>query len=102
MLLLVAVAYWITYGCSFLDTGAQWRFPIALQVVFALSTIALVSILPETPRWLLAHDRVEEAVEVLSRLHQHEGTEVVEKERLEIVTAIAQERLAQEHLGGKR
>lgn len=98
----MALAYWITYGFSFLDSGVQWRFPIALQVFFALSTIALVSILPETPRWLLAHDRVDEAVEVLNRLHQHGGTEVVEKERLEIATAIAQERLAQEQMGGKR
>jgi hypothetical protein len=98
----VAVAYWITYGFSFVDSGAQWRFPIDLQIFFTLSTIALVSILPQTPRWLLAHDRVEEAVEVLNRLHQHEGTEVVEKERLEIMTAIALERLAQEQMGGKR
>lgn len=97
----VAVAYWVDYGCSFMHTGAQWRLPIALQVVFALSTIGLISFLPDTPRWFLAHDRVEEALEVLKRLHHGEGPEVVEKDRLEIATAISQERLAQEHLGGK-
>ncbi|KAL1963340.1 hypothetical protein VTN77DRAFT_8461 [Rasamsonia byssochlamydoides] len=81
----VAVAYWVDYGFSFVQNGAQWRFPIALQVFFALSTIALIS----------------EAVEVLKRIHYGEGMGVVEKERLEIVTALLQERLAQERLDGK-
>ncbi|KKA23827.1 MFS sugar transporter, partial [Rasamsonia emersonii CBS 393.64] len=97
----VAVAYWVDYGFSFVQNGAQWRFPIALQVFFALWTISLISVLPETPRWFLSRDRAEEAVEVLKRIHHGEDMTVVEKERLEIVTAISQERLAQEHLGGK-
>lgn len=97
----MAVAYWVDYGCSFLSTSAQWRLPIALQVVFAVLTIGMISFLPDTPRWFLAHDRVEEAVEVLKRVHHEEGPEAVERDRLEIATAISQERLAQEHLGGK-
>lgn len=90
------------YGLSFVESGAQWRFPIALQIFFALSTIGLVSFLPETPRWLLNHDRIEEAVEVLRRMHDGEGEEVVERERLEIATAIAQERKARESMAGIR
>ncbi|GAD97952.1 hypothetical protein FG04062.1 [Paecilomyces variotii No. 5] len=97
----VAVSYWVTYGFGYVDSGAQWRFPIALQIFFALSTIILISFLPETPRWLLNHDRSDEAVQVLQRLHGNEGLEVVERERLEIVTAIVEERLAQESLGQK-
>lgn len=95
----MAVAYWVDYGFSYVDSGAQWRFPIALQAVFALSTVLLVSFLPETPRWLLSHDRSEEAMEILQRIHAQEGIEVIDKERLEILTGIAQERLAQEHTG---
>ncbi|CAL5873457.1 uncharacterized protein PFLUO_LOCUS7736 [Penicillium psychrofluorescens] len=97
----VAVAYWVDYGFGFVDSGMQWRFPIALQIVFALSTIALITFLPETPRWLLSHDRTEEAMEVLMRLYEHEGVETAERERLEIATAIAQERLSQERMGNK-
>jgi hypothetical protein len=94
----VAVAYWVDYGLSFVQNGAQWRFPIALQVIFAMSTAVLISFLPESPRWFLSHDRVEEAIEVLKRIHSDDGMGVVEKERLEIATALSQERLA---LGGK-
>ncbi len=100
--LLVAVAYWVDYGCSYIDNGAQWRFPIALQIFFALSTILLISFLPETPRWLLSHDRIEEAMDVLQRLHVREGLGAAEHKRLEIMTAIADERQAQGQMGSKR
>lgn len=86
---------------SYVDNGAQWRFPIALQVFFALSTIGLLSFLPETPRWLLSHDRREEAHEILSRLHAREHPGMVERDLLEIETALIEERLAQAQLGGK-
>jgi len=98
----VAVAYWVTYGFSYVSSSAQWRAPIALQVAFALATISMLVFLPETPRWLLSHDHAEEALDVLHRLHTDQGLEEIEKDRLEIVAAISLERLAQEHLGGKR
>ena len=98
----VAVAYWVDYGFSYVNSSAQWRAPIALQVAFALATISMVVFLPETPRWLLSHDHVEEALDVLQRVRPEQGFEDIEKDRLEIVAAITQERLAQEHLGGKR
>ena len=97
----VAVAYWVDYGMSYVDNGAQWRFPIALQIFFALSTIALITFLPETPRWLLSHDRREEAHEILSRLNIHEGPGEVERDLLAIETALAEERLAQAQVGAK-
>lgn len=102
----VAVAYWVDYGLGFTKGALQWRLPIALQIVFALSTISLISLLPETPRWLLNHDRDDEAMDVLRRLYsddetQPNGAGTAERERIAIVTAIAQERLAQEQLGGK-
>ncbi|CAK7207184.1 hypothetical protein SEUCBS139899_009992 [Sporothrix eucalyptigena] len=97
----VAVAYWVDYGLGFCKGPIQWRLPIALQIVFALSTISLISLLPETPRWLLNHDRDDEAMEVLRRLYSEDGEGTADRERVAIVTAIAQERLAQEQLGGK-
>ncbi|GBE83371.1 sugar transporter STL1 [Sparassis latifolia] len=97
----VAVAYWVDYGMGYVNSGAQWRFPIALQVFFALSTVSLVTFLPETPRWLLSHGMDAEAKDILTRLHVEENASAAERERLEIVAAIAQEREAQERLGGK-
>jgi MFS family permease len=98
----VAVSYWVDYAFSYVDSGAQWRFPIALQILFALATIALILPLPESPRWLLYHDHHEEATDVLQRLSNTEDEQQVERERLEIVAAITQERLAQEKMGGIR
>jgi hypothetical protein len=42
-----------------------WRTPIALQLIFAIAVIFLVWGLPESPRWLAARGREEEAIEVL-------------------------------------
>ena len=97
----VAVAYWIDYGMSYVNNGAQWRFPIALQIFFALSTIALLTFLPETPRWLMSHDMADEAMDVLQKLNIDEEPGTAEKNHLEIWSAIQMERQAQKDLGGK-
>ncbi|EJU02248.1 general substrate transporter [Dacryopinax primogenitus] len=38
----VSVAYWVDCGMSFVNNEAAWRFPIALQVFFAVSTIVFI------------------------------------------------------------
>lgn len=73
------------------------RFPITLQIIFATATISLVVWLPDAPRWLLSHHRNEEAIEVLSKLHQgHEDPKIVDQGRIETVAAITCEQQAQE------
>ena len=34
----VALAYWVDYGFSFIQNDAQFRFPLALQILFAIVT----------------------------------------------------------------
>ncbi|KEF59189.1 uncharacterized protein A1O9_04033 [Exophiala aquamarina CBS 119918] len=51
------LSYWTDYGMSFVSSEAQFQFPIALQILFALVTIALIVFLPESPRWLIAKAR---------------------------------------------
>ncbi|KAI5371185.1 putative major facilitator, sugar transporter, major facilitator superfamily [Septoria linicola] len=62
------IAYWIDYGCLYGPDDMVWRFPIAFQCVFAAIVIVLMLRLPESPRWLLTHDRQEEAATVLAAL----------------------------------
>ena len=50
----IVIAYFFNIGMSYLPASnpAEWRVPIAFQGVFIISQIALVWVLPESPRWL--------------------------------------------------
>lgn len=45
-----------------------WRIPVAMQAIFILPIIALIFIVPESPRWLAAHGRADDSLAVLARL----------------------------------
>jgi len=50
-------------------TGSKaWRIPVAMQAIFIIPIIALVFIVPESPRWLASHGRAEESLVILGRL----------------------------------
>ncbi|KAI0908950.1 general substrate transporter [Ustulina deusta] len=63
------IAYWLDYGASYGPHAFTWRFPIAFQITFAILVIVLMINLPESPRWLLTHDRVDEAATILAALN---------------------------------
>ena len=63
-----AFVYWIDFAFSSHDSSYAWRIPCILQCIFLIPMLFLVYIIPETPRWLAAHDRSEEALSVLQRL----------------------------------
>ncbi|EEB90429.1 hypothetical protein MPER_11365, partial [Moniliophthora perniciosa FA553] len=93
----VMLAYWVDYGLRNNQTGYQWRFPLSLQVVFAVVTIFFVCFLPESPRWLANQDRIDEAREVIYMLETLKGDARAKatKVRLEsILEAIRIERAA--------
>ena len=59
----------MNYGFTFIPhSPVSWRFPLALQCFFAIITIALTLVAPESPRWLVMKSRANEAREVLARL----------------------------------
>lgn len=62
------IAYWLDYGTSFAGSSFEYRFPFAFQAVFAVFLILQIIGLPETPRWLVAHDRHEEARAVIAAI----------------------------------
>ncbi|KAK7206462.1 general substrate transporter, partial [Myxozyma melibiosi] len=64
----IAFSNWIDLGFYFVDSSASWRFPIALQIVFAIFLMSIVLYLPESPRWLIKMDRFDEATNVFAAL----------------------------------
>ncbi|KAI9671858.1 MAG: hypothetical protein M1831_003386 [Alyxoria varia] len=86
----VTLSYWVSFGFAYLEsTSASWRIPIAFQLVVALPLLALVPVLPESPRWLLMQGRADEAVRVLSALSEKSRDDpIVYKEFLAIKDAL--------------
>lgn len=66
------IAYWIDYGASYGGPDLVWRFPIAFQVVFGVVLSAAMVWLPESPRWLLTHERYEEAEMAIAAIRGYE------------------------------
>ncbi|KAB8069887.1 hypothetical protein BDV29DRAFT_198360 [Aspergillus leporis] len=97
----VMTAYWVDYGMSYVASEAQFRFPIALQILFAIVTFFGILALPESPRWLIAHGQHSEARRVLWAIqpNAHSITEedtVVSQDIAEITQAVVEEQSASE------
>ncbi|KAF2016671.1 general substrate transporter [Aaosphaeria arxii CBS 175.79] len=64
------VSAWVGFGCFFSDNLTfGWRGPIAFTCIPPLILFIGCFWIPESPRWLLTKNRVEEAWAVLSKLH---------------------------------
>ncbi|KAH6889771.1 general substrate transporter [Thelonectria olida] len=63
------IASWVVYGCSYIDSDTAWRIPIWCQMVTSGIVVLGVLWLPESPRWLVAHDRHQDAIQVLKTYH---------------------------------
>ena len=69
-----AIYYWgaivsavATLGTLYLGNSWAWRAPVLLQAFFPLLQILGLLMIPESPRWLVAQGRREEALEMLAK-----------------------------------
>ncbi|KAI2467028.1 general substrate transporter [Annulohypoxylon bovei var. microspora] len=66
------LAGWITWGCfRNFTNSAQWRLPLGIQNLPAVVLAALILLFPESPRWLVDHDRADEGLATLAKLHSN-------------------------------
>ncbi|KAA1477575.1 general substrate transporter [Dentipellis sp. KUC8613] len=88
----LVIAYWLDYGMSFVSGPAQWRLPIGFQAFFAVCLFLQVSMLPDSPRWLIANGREDEGMRVLARLEDKglDHPDVMDKKK-EIDVSLSQE-----------
>ncbi|KAG1854934.1 general substrate transporter [Suillus subalutaceus] len=72
----VSIAYWVDLALFFVNwSSAQWRVPIALQLVFEIIVVTCIGFLPESPRWLVKHGRNAEAMAVISAMEDKPPTD---------------------------
>ncbi|KAK5221948.1 hypothetical protein LTR72_006204 [Exophiala xenobiotica] len=64
------VASLVTYGTKGNSSNSAWQIPVGLQFIAPAIIVGLLPIVPESPRWLLSRDRVEDARKSLSRLRK--------------------------------
>lgn len=82
------LAGWVSYGSNLrLQNSWAWRLPVLLQAALPAVAMAWVFFLPESPRWLIAHDRREEALAIFAKYHADgdETAPIVELQYQEII-----------------
>ncbi|KAF8251608.1 putative xylose permease [Wilcoxina mikolae CBS 423.85] len=65
----ILIMFFISYGCSFINSPSAFRLAWGLQAVPAAVLLGALFFFPESPRWLASKDRWDETLEVLAQLH---------------------------------
>ncbi|KAK3335388.1 general substrate transporter [Cercophora scortea] len=84
---------WISFGTNYTRNQWSWRIPALIQALPSLIQVAFIYWVPESPRYLMAKERHEEALAILAKYHangnvnhptvQFEYQEIKETIRLE-------------------
>jgi MFS family permease len=78
------IASAIAFASGPIQSSLSWRLPLILQVVPTSIVLLGVWFLPESPRWLIANDRLDDARRILTKYHA-DGDENSSLVSLEIV-----------------
>lgn len=84
------IASGVCYGTQSLITTWAWRIPSLLQAVPSIFAAIILLFVPESPRWLIAHDRHNEAIAILA-ISNGSSSQDVELQYRDILDTIALE-----------
>ncbi|RCK54921.1 Hexose transporter 2 [Candida viswanathii] len=91
----IFIGYCTTYGTKKLDNSAQWRVPLGLCFVWALFLIAGMSFMPESPRYLVEKNRIEDAKVSIAKSNKLSQEDPFVWAELQLIQAgVERERLA--------
>lgn len=62
------IAAWTVFGTIKYTSNSSWRIPVALQAAMPAIQFLGVWLLPESPRWLCAKGKTEDAFNTLVRV----------------------------------
>lgn len=84
---------WLAFGTDYLFSDWSWRIPALLQAFPSLIQICFIWFVPESPRYLIAKDRPDEALQILGKYHANGNTQhpTVQFEYREIKETLALE-----------
>jgi MFS family permease len=63
------VCTWTAYGTGHIQSDWSWRIPVILQAIPSLVVMAVVWLMPESPRWLFANNKTETGTAILVKYH---------------------------------
>lgn len=87
----ITIANWINFGVRNSPIDFRWRFPLGFMCIPVFINAITVLLLPESPRWLMAHDRRDEAVQILCKVRGDlDPSDLSIKEELEHLHAIVE------------
>ncbi|KAH7131571.1 general substrate transporter [Dactylonectria estremocensis] len=87
------ISGWVVYGSAFIETDNGWRIPVWIQLVTSGVVSIFAFFLPESPRWLVANDRHDEAATILAKLHGEGSVDhpIVQLQMKEMIAQISTE-----------
>ena len=65
----ILIMFYLSYGCSFINSNAAFRIPWALQIIPSVVLAIGLLFTPESPRWLARKERWEECHSVVTLVH---------------------------------
>lgn len=83
----------IATGTGHMQSNWSWRIPVMIQIVPSTLVILFAWLLPESPRWLILNDRIDEAKQFITTYHAagDEDAPLVALQMLEMRQAIRQD-----------
>ncbi|KAJ5713350.1 uncharacterized protein N7483_010531 [Penicillium malachiteum] len=87
----VTVALWIDLGIYFVkDSSVSWRFPLAFPILMSSIAMIFITMLPESPRWLIKTGRLEDARKVMAALLELEpDSDIITQSIHQVETTLA-------------
>lgn len=63
------ICTWLTFGTKRIENNWSWRVPALTQAFPSVFQLLFIFFIPESPRWLIAKGRNEEALNILGKYH---------------------------------